>query len=240
MIKSRKTRLAAVMGLILLFATVVLFMGIFPNQKNIHWVSLFFIVLGEILPIAGFIWFEDMPKAGLGSGLRIGVYSLFFMYGTAAVSLSLLLLLLGASPRLLAVLEVILILAFLLILMMAAAAGSGGRGGGARTMPSVIFMRGLEADIRALGQEPANRQYGRQLKQIEEAVKYSDYSSVSSMDEGLTERIRELKYVLQEGQEKDKPGAIDVEKQVNLLTADILGLLRLRSREIKEKRTEQI
>ncbi len=239
MINSRRTRLTAFMGLILLFATVVLFMGIFQDQKDIHWISLLFIILGEVLPIAGFIWLEDTLKAGLGSGLRIGIYSLFFVYGVAAVSLSLLLLLLGATPRLLATLEVILILAFGLILLLAAALGGSGRGS-ARTLPSVVFMRGLEEEVKSLSLEPANRQYGQQLKQIGEAVKYSDYAGLSSMDEGLTERLRELKYVLQEAKEEDRPGGIDTEKQVNLLTSDILGLLRLRNREIKEKRAGKI
>jgi hypothetical protein len=235
MTSSRKTRLAAIIGLILIFSTVVLFMGVFQEQKQIHWVSLLFLVLGEGLPIAGFIRLADRPEDSLRPGLRVGIYSLFFVYGLAAVSLPLFFLLFGGAARLLAITEVILLLAFGLILLLAAAGGGAGQGS-AGAMASVVFMRGLEADIKALSLEPANQRYRRQLNQIAEAVRYSDYAGVSSVDEGLREKLRELSYVLREDGETEASGGGDAEKQVDLLTEDILRLLRQRGREIKESK----
>ena len=209
MISSRKTKQAATVGLILVFASVLLFMQLFPRQEGRHWISLFFIVLGEILPFAGFIWLEDTFGKTMGPGLRVGIYSLFFVYGLVAVSMSLILLLLGTGAALLATLEIVLALAFGAILLFAAVIGGGRSSHRKATMAAVAFMRELEADVSAWAGEPANRVYGGQLRRIVEAIRYSDFSGRVDADLALAEKVRELGYVLREGEGAADAGAAD-------------------------------
>ena len=236
MISSRRTKLSAIAGVVLVFASVILFMRIFPVQESIHWTSLFFIVLGEALPIAGFIWLEDSAGKTMSPGLRSGTYSLFLVYGLAAVSLSLIMLLLGTSASMLATLQIVMALAFGSILLFAALIG--GERGKARekTLAAAAFMRGLEEEVSALVHEPVNKRYFAQLYRIEEAIKYSDYSGVTGVDEALEEKVRELKYVLREDDETETLSSPAREKQVNLLTEDLLKLVRSRNRELINKK----
>jgi len=129
-------------------------------------------------------------------------------------------------------------------------------------MATVAFMRALEEDVSVLAQAPANRAYGRQLRQIGEAIRYSDFSGRADADRAIEEKIRELKYVLREAEGDDAdaggdagagaglgagtgmgvspvanagagdPGDPARGKQVDLLTEDILRLVRDRNREL--------
>jgi len=239
MISSRRTKLTAFAGLILVFITVVIFMQLFPVQENLHWASLVFIILGEALPIAGFIWLEDTYGQRIGPGLRVGIYALFFVYGLAAVSLSLILLLLNVKASFLATLEIILVLAFGAIFLFAVAAGGERSKSRTDTAAAVAFMRYLEDEVYTLAREQENRAYATQLNHIEEAIRYSDYSGRSDMDPALAEKIRELKYVLREEGDAADLNKRTRERQVFLLTEDILRLVQNRNHELLSKRKER-
>ncbi|MCL1849132.1 MAG: hypothetical protein FWF83_05630 [Clostridiales bacterium] len=198
MMSSNRAKRVAAYGLILVFATVLLFMRVFSDQKSVHWVSLFFIVLGEALPAAGFAWIEESMPGRVNSGLKLGMCALLFVYGFTAASMALILLLLGVSAGMLAILESILGLAFGAIWIFVASMGADRQSSRAEARLALTFMRGLEGEIGALAAEPANLAYGRQLREIGEAVKYSDYSGIASTDQALGEKVRELKYVLQD------------------------------------------
>ena len=232
MISSRKTKLSAIAGLILVFTSVVLFMRLFPEQSSLHWASLFFIVLGEILPVAGYIWLEDSPGLSMGPGLRVGIYSLFLVYGLAAVSMAVILLLFQVKAGLLATLEIVMVLAFGAIFLFAAAGGGDRSKNRANTMAAVAFMRSLEDEVFQMMQASNNRIYADQLRQIDEAIRYSDYSGQTGTDPALSEKIRELKYVLQEEEEAGVMSSSAQKKQVTLLTEDILRLIKSRNREL--------
>ena len=236
MISSGKTKAAAMIGLILVFASVLLFMQVFRTQESSHWVSLFFIILGEVLPIAGYIWVEDVSGKTMGPGLRVGIYSLFFVYGASAISMSLILLIFGAGPGMLATLEIVLALALAAILYFASIMGGERGRDRAKTMAAVTFMRKLEEDVYALAEEPANQAYASQLRQIGEAVRYGDHSGLTGTDGALTEKVRELNYILRDGDEGEDLSDRERDRQVGLLTEDLLRLLRLRNRELLDEK----
>ncbi|MCL2121896.1 MAG: hypothetical protein FWH28_06560 [Clostridiales bacterium] len=232
MISSRKTKLSALAGLILVFTSVVLFMRVFPEQSSLHWASLFFIVLGETLPVAGYIWLEDSQGLSMGPGLKVGIYSLFLVYGLAAVSMAVILLLFQAKAGLLATLEIVMVLAFGAIFLFAAAGGGDKSRNRENTMAAVAFMRSLEDEVFQMMQASGNRMYSGQLRQIDEAIRYSDYSGRTDIDPALFEKIRELKYVLQDEEKASVMSSSAQKKQVSLLTEDILRLLKSRNREL--------
>jgi hypothetical protein len=166
----------------------------------------------------------------------VGVYSLFFVYGISAVSMALILLFMNVKASLLAVLQIVLALAFGAIMLFAAALGGDKSRSRAKTMAAVSLMRGLEQNLSEMALDPANHTYKAQLRQIEEAVRYSDYSGETGIDEALAEKIRELKYVLLEDSETGAITNPERDKQVGLLTEDLLRLIRGRNRELMNKK----
>ena len=247
MISGRRAKRSAILGLTLVFATVMLFMQVFPDQKGLHWTSLFFIVLGEALPITTYVWLEERHARAMSSGLRAGVYTLLFIYGLTAISMTVTLLVLGVSAGLLATLGSVLALAFGAILLFAMAIGGDKSRSRAYALEATAFMRALEQDVSTLAFAPVNQIYHEQLRQIEEGIKYSDYSGLTELDAALAEKVRELTYVLREDRQSEraisyKPGDLseaDREKQVDLLTTDLLQLLQSRNRALLNQKKER-
>ena len=289
MINSKRAKLAAIACLILVFVTVILFMRLFPGQESSRMTALAFVVVGISLPVIGYIRVEDTSARLMGPGLRIGLYSLFLIYGLSAVSLAVALMLMGFSAGLIATLEIVLALVFGVVFIFAVVTGGERVRSRTRTMESVAFMRALEEDVFLLSREGSGKKYNERLRRISEAVKYSDYSGLTSMDADLAEKIRELKYVLREADEfdnrevgefdyrevgggtRDNAGAPGVagrsgvasrsgvsgvssqtgatgalseellDKQVELITEDILRLIQDRNRELlNEKRNRSL
>ncbi|MDR1193310.1 MAG: hypothetical protein LBK98_03940, partial [Peptococcaceae bacterium] len=79
-----KGKLAAVAGLCALFVTVLIFFQVFPEQDGLRWFGLLFIVLGETLPVAGFIWCENHLPPAHPPGARGGRDRISLLYGAAA------------------------------------------------------------------------------------------------------------------------------------------------------------
>jgi len=247
MINSKRAKLAAIAALILVFATVLLYMRLFPGQEKARMVSLAFIVVGIALPVIGYIRIEDSQARQMGPGLRAGVYLLLVIYGLSAVSMSVLLMLLGAGAGLIATLEIVLTMAFGAAFTFAAVLGGDRVKNNTRALEAVAFMRALEEDIYRMSREKDNMKFNARLKRIEEAVRYSDYSGLTSFDAGLAEKIRELKYALLEVAESRAGSNYDnsrdelLDKQIEIITEDILRLIQDRNRElINEKKARSL
>ena len=243
MINSRRSKLAALFGLAIVFASALLFLRIFPEQEAIHLTCLLFIILGEVLPIACFIWIEDAQAFTRGPtmsrGLRAGMHTLFFVYGLSAVSLALTCLALDATPRFLATLQIVLALAFGAILLFAAILGGKRYERRENTLAAVTFMRHLDDEIYRYAQEPMNQAYVPLLHQIEEAIRFSDFSGQTRVDAALVEKVRELGFVLRKSRGDEMHRELETEKQVKLLTEDLLNLLQRRNRELLNAKKER-
>ena len=245
MIGSPKTKLAASAGMMLILATVLLFMRVFPERESQYMTALCFVVMGIALPIAGFIWVEDSQGRLIGSGLKAGVYSLFFIYGVSAVSLAMLLLMLGGDTGLLATLEVVLLLGFGAVLVYVSRVIAERGQSRERMLATVEFMRGLEDEVYIMAGEPANAVYREQLRRVGEALKYSDYSGATSLDGALGEKVRELRYALADiasGGESAALQEAEVKgRQISLIADDIVKITGDRNHELlNEKRARSI
>ena len=264
MISSGRSKMAAVAGLVLIFAVVLLFMRLFPGQERARMTSLAFIVVGIALPFAGYIWVEDTQAKLMGPGMRAGVYSLFFVYGLSAVSMAVVLMLLGVGAGLIATLETVLALVFVAVLAFAAVVGGERVKSRSRAMESVAFMRALEEDIYRMAQDEGGAKHSGRLRRLGEAVKYSDHSGLTGVDDELGQKVRELKYALREdagprtggpgrpygadsgggadGQDgPESPDSARRDAWVDALTEDILKLIESRNRElINEKKARSL
>ena len=263
MISGGRAKLAAAAGLILVFVAVLVYMRLFPGQESPRMVSLAFIVMGIALPVAGYIRVEDAGAGRVGPGTRTGLYSLFLVYGLSAVSMAILLTLLDAGASLIATLEIALAMVFGVIYIFAAVIGGDRARRGAQAMDAVAFMRALEEDVYHISQEDGNKEHRERLRKIGEAIRFSDHSGATDIDAELADKIRELKYALREAAESD-PGARAesasgvsaesasgasaedlsshrLDKQVDLITEDILRLIQNRNRKLlNEKKARSL
>jgi hypothetical protein len=153
---------------------------------------------------------------------------------------------LNTGAGLIATLETALALVFAAALIFAFMTAGERARSRTRTIESVTFMRALEEDVRMISRDEGGMKYAGQLRRISEAIKYSDYSGLASMDADLAEKIRELKYVLRDVGESlaervnppgvaGQSGALDderIDKQVELITEDIIRLTQDRNHEL--------
>ena len=238
MISSARTKLAAAAGMILVFATVLLFMRIFPGRESLYMTGLCFVILGVALPIGGFIWVEDSGIMQAVPGYKAGVYTLFFVYGVSAVSLAVVLIILKVDPGLLAVFEVVLLMGFTAVLVFAGVLDVR-RGQGRTAAAAAALMHRLEDEVYAMVLAPENAGHKEQLRRVGEALKYSDLSGTTELDAALEEKIRELKYALKE--EPPAGEGLDSQRQVDLVADDIVRLTKSRDHELlSEKKARSI
>jgi len=217
---------AAIIGLIVIAVTFIIFFTAISKWETIHLVSLLFIILTELIVVCGFIAVDNYAQHSSGVMLRSGAFSLLFLYFIATVIVSIMFLTgFGSSIKWLVALQLV-IMAITAIIMVLLIANSKSLYEKNRTLlQSAAILKQLEDLVLLLKSNVKNDKYARQLEKVFEAIRYCDNSAYVSSDDLIAVKINVLEEILRTDSESK-------DEKVGSVTDEILLLIKKRAAEV--------
>lgn len=223
----RRTVPTAIIGLIAIAVTLLIFFTAVTERHTIQWVSLLFIIFAELITTGGFILIDEYAKNTSGVMLRAGTYSLLFIYFIATIVVSIMYMSgVGGSVKWLVMIDVI-ILALTVAIMVPIFASSKAiyNRSLSELKPAKLFKQ-LENSVMLLKSDEKNRKYSDRLEKIYDTIKYFDNTLLVSADDLLINKIKELEDIL-------SANSAEMDERVNFVTNEILLLAKKRSAEVR-------
>lgn len=222
--KSSRTVPTAIIGVLTIFLTLLLFFTVVSERHAIQWIGITFIILAEIITAVGFIFVDEYARSTSGVFLRAGINSLLIIYLviTAAVSIFFIA---GYYDRLkwLVTIDISLIAVAAAIMVPIFASSKSLDVENSATLSSVAMMKQFTNSVMLLRNDATNRKYAALLDKIYDAVRYSDYSVSVASDIQIAAKLKELEQVLGTEEKRDE--------RVEVITNEILLLAKKRASE---------
>lgn len=223
---SRRTVPTAIIGLIVIAMTLLIFFTAVTERHAIQWVSLLFIIFAELITPGGFILIDEYAKNTSGVMLRAGTYSLPFIYFIATTAVSIMYMSgVGGNVKWLVMIDVI-ILALTVAIMVPIFASSKTINEKNRSVLQSAAMFKQLGDSVMLLKNAKNSKYTAQLEKIYDAIRYCDNSVYVPSDDLIAVKINKLEEVL-------GADAGDKDERIRAMTDEILLLAKKRAAEAR-------
>ncbi|RNC28481.1 MAG: hypothetical protein AWM53_01461 [Candidatus Dichloromethanomonas elyunquensis] len=226
---SRRTVPAAIIGLIIVSVTLLIFFVAVTERHAIQWAGLGFIILAELVGTGGVIFFnEEYLRNTSGVMLRAGGYSLLFLYflATAAVSVHYISGY-GGSIKWLVTLNLIILAFTAVIMILIFVSSRHNYDQNYAVLRSVAMIKQISDSVMLLKSNIQNSKYRNPLEKIHDALRYCDNSVYVSTDDLIKIKINYLEEIL--GSE-----TVDKDEKVRVITDEILLLAKRRAAQAKE------
>lgn len=227
---SRRTVPTAIIGLIVIAVTLLIFFTAVTERHAIQWVSLLFIIFAELITTGGFILIDEYAKNTSGVMLRAGTYSLLFIYFIATTAVSIMYMSgVGGSVKWLVMIEFIILALTVAIMVPIFASSKTINEKNRSVLQSAAMLKQLGDSVMLL-KNAKNSKYTAQLEKIYDAIRYCDNSVYVPSDDLIAVKINELEEVLGADAGEDE--------RVNAMTDEILLLAKKRASEARGIQSE--
>lgn len=228
--KNTKKSTTAIIGVIVIAVTLFVFFMLTEQRAAIHWTALFFSLFAGLLLFGGILYVETVSERSAGVFLRGGIYGLLLIYAIAAIILAIVFpSFLAERLKIFTVTEVVLAAAVMIVFFLLLRIGQRIKGKDIEVLQATAGMEKLIGKVELMRANPQNIEYSEPLTKLYEALRYSDTSTATSMDETLIMEINKLELTLSETDDLE-------EQKVDETIEEILFAIRKRTEEIKQNK----
>lgn len=209
--------LTEVIGLIFMALTIALFFLFTGERTALDWWCLIFMLLAELGATMGLTLLPYRTGDDCRPMLVGGFYAVLLLYVCASVVVALLFMILLREGLLvmIAVQLLIIALAVVFVLVLSAASRRAAQNTQAQMADLAVF-NNLVSRAAVLRQNPAYAAYAAGLKQLYEALRYSDHACRAHSDQSIADGLAELEQLLA-GQAADELITNQIDRLINLL-----------------------